>query len=96
MYKNRNVILLSFATLDLKKSIKRFSFQAQNSNYYDEIKIVTPNELSNHNKEKIDRLLRQGKIRGYCYWYWKPLLLLETLNQVKDGDIIHYLDIGFP
>ena len=95
MYKNRNIILLSFATLDLKRSIKRFAFQAQNSNYYDQIKIITPNDLSNHNKEKINKFLNQGKKRGYCYWYWKPLLLLETLDKVKDGDIIHYLDIGF-
>tara|TARA_B100001063_G_scaffold245337_1_gene280741 strand:+ start:3748 stop:4617 length:870 start_codon:yes stop_codon:yes gene_type:complete len=95
MYKNRNIILLSFATSDLKRSIKRFSLQAQNSNYYDQIKIITQKKLSDHNKEKIDKLLSQGKNRGYCYWYWKPLLLLETFNQVKDGDIIHYLDIGF-
>lgn len=95
MYKNRNIILLSFATLDLKRSIKRFAMQAKNSNYYDRIKIVTPNELSNSNKEKINHFLNQGKKRGYCYWYWKPLLLLETLDQVEDGDIIHYLDIGF-
>ncbi len=95
MYKNRNIILLSFATSDLKKSIKRFALQAQNSNYYDQIKIITPNELSNYNKEKIGKFLNQGKKRGYCYWYWKPLLLLETLDKVKDGDIIHYLDIGF-
>ena len=95
MYKNRNIILLSFATSDLKKSIKRFSLQAQNSNYYDQIKIITPNELSYYNKQKIGKFLSQGKKRGYCYWYWKPLLLLETLDKVKDGDIIHYLDIGF-
>lgn len=95
MYKNRNITLLSFATLDLKRSIKRFAFQAQNSNYYDQIKIITPNDFSNHNKEKINKFLNQGKKRGYCYWYWKPLILLETLDKVKDGDIIHYLDIGF-
>ena len=64
MYKNRNIILLSFATSDLKKSIKRFVLQAQNSNYYDQIEIITPNELSNHNKEKISKFLNQGKNVG--------------------------------
>jgi hypothetical protein len=32
--------------------------------------------------------------RGFGYWLWKPYLILKTLNQMKDNDILIYLDIG--
>jgi hypothetical protein len=95
MYKNRNIILLSFATLDLNRSIERFKKQAILSNYYDQINVITPPTLSDENKKKINYYLKLGKKRGYAYWYWKPLILLDMLNKVNNGDIVHYLDIGF-
>jgi|MDTG01.2.fsa_nt_gb hypothetical protein len=95
MYKNRNIILLSFATLDLNRSIERFKKQAILSNYYDRINVITPPNLSDENKKKINYYLKLGKKRGYAYWYWKPLILLDMLNKVNNGDIVHYLDIGF-
>ena len=36
----KKIILISFATPDLKKSIKRFYSQALESNYYDEVKVM--------------------------------------------------------
>lgn len=95
MYKNRNIFLISFATLDLKRSIKRFEEQAISSNYYDKINIITPKKLSEENREKINFHLKLGKKRGYAYWYWKPLILLDFMNKIEDNDIVHYLDIGF-
>jgi len=32
--------------------------------------------------------------RGFGYWIWKPYLILKTINQMKDGDILLYLDCG--
>jgi hypothetical protein len=32
--------------------------------------------------------------RGFGYWLWKPYLILKTMNQLKDGDILFYLDCG--
>jgi hypothetical protein len=32
--------------------------------------------------------------RGFGYWLWKPYLILQTINQLKDGDILLYLDCG--
>jgi hypothetical protein len=95
MHKNRKIILVSFATNDLKRSIVRLKAQAENSNYYNQIKIITPNDLSDVNKDKINFLLKQGKTRGYAYWYWKPLILLDLFKGINEGDIIHYLDVGF-
>ena len=95
MYKNRKIILVSFATKDLKRSIKRLKTQAEKSNYYNQIEIITPDNLSNENKNKINLLLKKGKKRGYAYWYWKPLILLEFFKKINEGDILHYLDVGF-
>lgn len=30
--------------------------------------------------------------RGFGYWLWKPYLILKTLNNINDGDIIMYTD----
>lgn len=95
MFKNKNVILISFATPDLKKSIQRFKKQAISSNYYDQVQVITPSNLSEENKKKINYHLKLGKKRGYAFWYWKPLIILETLKKINDGDIVQYLDIGF-
>jgi hypothetical protein len=32
--------------------------------------------------------------RGYGYWLWKSYLLKKTMDQMKDGDIVLYLDSG--
>jgi hypothetical protein len=32
--------------------------------------------------------------RGFGYWQWKPLILLDALSKVKDGDIVAYIDSG--
>jgi len=94
MYKNKKIILFAFATSDLKRSIKRLNDQAINSNYYSDIRIMTPNNFSNNEKIKMDHLLKNGKKRGYGYWFWKPLLLSKIMKEIQNGDIIHYVDIG--
>ena len=53
MYKNRNIILLSFATSDLKKH-KKICFAGSKFKLLWPNKVITPNELSNYNKEKIE------------------------------------------
>jgi hypothetical protein len=32
--------------------------------------------------------------RGYGFWQWKSLILLDAMNQVNDGDIVAYIDSG--
>ncbi|MCX2807826.1 hypothetical protein OQH60_05625 [Campylobacter sp. MIT 21-1685] len=33
--------------------------------------------------------------RGFGYWCWKPQVILMVLEQILDGDLLLYLDIGF-
>jgi len=94
MYKGKKIILYAFASLDLKRSVKRLEEQALNSNFYDSIKIITPNNFDHHIDLKASDLLKKGKKRGYCYWFWKPLFLSRIMKEINNGDIIHYMDIG--
>ena len=45
MYKNKKIILFAFASQDLSRSANRLKKQALSSNYYDEIKILSPKSL---------------------------------------------------
>lgn len=93
MHKGKKIILFAFASLDLKKSIHRLKKQAINSKYYDEIKIITPNDFDFTVKLKVKELIKKKK-RGYGYWFWKPYFLEKIINEISYGDVVHYIDIG--
>tara|TARA_Y100000591_G_C21769987_1_gene665063 strand:+ start:121 stop:984 length:864 start_codon:yes stop_codon:yes gene_type:complete len=86
--------LISFASPDLNRSSKRYIDQAQNLKFYDEISVFSLFDLDKNNQSKILSLLKEKKKTGYGYWYWKPLIINQTLKKANDGDIIHYTDIG--
>ena len=45
MNKNKKIILVAFGSNNLNKSIKRFLFQAEQSKFYDQIKIFKENDF---------------------------------------------------
>tara|TARA_B100001540_G_scaffold121151_1_gene108275 strand:+ start:685 stop:1548 length:864 start_codon:yes stop_codon:yes gene_type:complete len=94
MYKNKKIILLAFATQDLKRSVNRLQKQAEESLYYDLIKIFSPNDFDDKLKVYINNLLKKNKKRGYGFWFWKPYLIKKMMNNINDNDIIHYIDVG--
>ncbi len=95
MFNKKKITLLSFATSDLSRSVERFKKQANESNYYDQILIMSPDDLKEKDKQKLNFLLQKGKKRGYGYWFWKPLLLISFLEKMEKESIAHYMDIGF-
>jgi FkbM family methyltransferase len=95
MLNRKKVLLLSFATSDLIRSVERFKKQAIDSQYYDQVHIASPDDLQIKYKKKINQLISKQKKRGYAYWYWKPLILLDIFKRMKDDDIVQYMDIGF-
>ena len=94
MFLENKIILLAFATADLRKSIDRLTRQATLSNFYEKIKIFNSNELPHELSHKIDVLLNRHKKRGYAYWMWKPYLIKKIFNEIEYGDIVNYLDVG--
>ena len=61
MFEEKKIILLSFATDDLQKSINRLTKQASESNFYEKIKIFNSNGLPPDLRHKIDTLLSMQK-----------------------------------
>ena len=43
--------------------------------------------------KKHSKFILENK-RGFGFWLWKPFLILDTLNKMKDNDILLYMDGG--
>ena len=52
----KKIILFAFASKDLIRSAKRLLNQASESNFYDEINIITSNKIDEVLKSKIKKL----------------------------------------
>lgn len=90
----KKIILFAFASKDLKRSAKRLLSQAIESEFYDEIKIISSDKIDDILKCKINNLLSKGKKRGFGYWIWKPYLIKKIFDEINYGDIINYVDVG--
>jgi len=86
-------IFLSFASSDLHRSLSRIKKEAKNMDIYDRINILTEIDLNNDFKQQFRQHLTNGS-RGYGYWSWKPQIILQTLVNMDDGDILQYTDAG--
>lgn len=60
---------------------------------YDRINILTEIDLDDDFKKQFKPYLTIGS-RGYGYWCWKPQIILQTLADMDDGDILQYTDAG--
>lgn len=69
--------------------------QAQNINLFDNTRVFTDHDLKND----VDFWPRHSEFmethpRGYGYWLWKPYIIKKTIESLKDGDVLLYLDAG--
>ena len=93
--KNKSKInLCSFASPDLRRSAERIIKQAKDIKIYKKIKIYSVNDLKDKEKKFLEDLLKKGKIRGYGYWFWKPLIIKNFLLSLKKDEILNYVDVG--
>jgi len=91
------ISLLTFAGGDknYKDALERIYKQATSIELFD---IILPYMDIDLQKDTIfwgqhQKFILKNK-RGYGYWLWKPYLILKTLQQMNDNDILLYLDIG--
>ena len=73
------------------RSIEELVNEARISKYFDTITVYTQYNLPNIENH---RKFIESNPRGYGYWIWKPILLLDMLSKVNDNDIIIYADAG--
>jgi hypothetical protein len=73
------------------RSINELSREAELSKYFDTITIYTQENLL---ELKEHEAFIQSNKRGYGYWIWKPILLIDMFKKTAPGDIIIYSDAG--
>jgi len=73
-------------------AVKRLQTQAEESGFFNTIDIY--NEENCPGIEKYSEFIKNSE-RGYGYWIWKPLVILDMMNKYKENSIIIYADSGF-
>ena len=76
-------------------AVNRLINQVKILNIFDKIIGYTDNDLKNDVEfwTKHSNFIENNK-RGYGYWLWKPYIIKKTMQNMKDGDILLYLDCG--
>lgn len=74
---------------------KRLIKQAKSTGYFDKILLYTHIYLKNDKEfwNQHSDFISKNK-RGYGYWIWKSYIIKKTMEIMKDGDILLYLDCG--
>jgi len=80
-----------------KNTVYRITRQAKQSKFFDEVIGYTDDDLKTTFYD--DFWKHHGKFiesnpRGYGYWIWKSYLILKTLENMEDNDILIYADSG--
>ena len=76
------LVLFAFASSDLKRSANRLKNQAIESKFYDDVRIISFENLDKNMKDIIYSFIRKNEKRGFGYWVWKPLIIKNILNQI--------------
>lgn len=71
------------------RSINELCTEAIQSGYFNTITSYDQSIIPDEHKTFI-----QNNPRGYGYWLWKVIIILEQMKNAKEGDIIIYADAG--
>jgi hypothetical protein len=71
------------------KSIELLKNEALSSNYFNSVTVYNEFDIPTEYKNFV-----QENKRGYGYWIWKPIILLDMFSKKKPNDIIIYADAG--
>lgn len=85
--------LVSFADSRLWRSVERLRNQAENLGLFSSIDIFTEVSLDTTSTKQLRDLLKP-ELKGFGYWAWKPAVILESLKNSVEGDLLLYVDVG--
>jgi hypothetical protein len=82
-----------------RKAAMRLKKQALESSFFSSIEVWSPKrikKLAPAQFENLKRLVNSNNpdAVGFGYWYWKPVIIEESLKQLPEGAILVYLDAG--
>ncbi len=80
--------LISFATPHYAGAMKRLGETAVP--WFNEIILHTPDDLSDDFRKRHADLFAFS--RGFAFWIWKPWLVLKSLREMADGEVLVYCD----
>lgn len=86
-------IFLTFADQRMYRALQRIHDQAVSMDAYDLIVLANEFSLDLNFREQFAEYLKP-EMRGFGYWSWKAQIILQTLNQMDDGDLLQYTDAG--
>ena len=81
----------TFGSKGWERSMARIKQEAIESGYFTDIH--TYDETNLPGLEDHNEFIATNK-RGYGYWIWKPLVILDVMRKSTEGDIIVYADTG--
>lgn len=85
------VHVITFATSDLLRSVKRLKKQSESFSVIESFSIF--NEDSLVENEKLQKIISQHS-RGFGLWSWKPFIIQKALEKIPTGSDLLYLDVG--
>jgi hypothetical protein len=84
---------LSFCDSKYNRTLERIKMEAINMNIFDEILCYNETIFDEDFTRNQGNFIKNNK-RGYGYWIWKPYLILKTLKEMNENDILVYVDGG--
>lgn len=85
--------LCSFGDSRYKESRNRLQEQAEDFNLFETIHLYDEYDLPDSFQQDFQTQLNTN-VRGFGYWVWKPRIILDTLSEINDGDVLLYVDMG--
>lgn len=86
-----NKRLITFATDDMSIGAKVCAESGLRNNF-DRADMYGPGNIDENFVKKNKSIL--SKERGAGYWLWKPYFILNTMKEMREGDILMYADAG--
>jgi hypothetical protein len=83
---------LSFGDKRLEKSLARIKSQAEEMSVYDRIYCWDEGNLDEIFWQKHRAFCENN--RGFGFWIFKPQVVLQVLDKMELGDVLHYSDVG--
>ena len=83
---------LTYGDKNFNIAKKHLSLLAKESDFFDEVIALGPNDLDKEFKNQFNKILETKK--GGGYWIWKYRIIENLLNDLSDDDLIIYCDAG--
>jgi len=90
-----NFITFGAGNENYYQALNRLKNQAMSLKLFNTMNVYTDEFLKNDTYfwSKHGEFIEKNK-RGYGYWLWKPYIIMKTMETLKVGDVLLYLDCG--